>query len=72
MPFCDKETLEVIHRPSYKAAKGSQSTATGGMAAHETKHRMGKHLLMLYTQPYNDGIHSCCPPTRWGDHSNKS
>jgi hypothetical protein len=28
-PFCDKETLEVIYRPSYKAAKRSQSAAAG-------------------------------------------
>ncbi|MEM2842132.1 MAG: hypothetical protein QW201_02385 [Thermoproteota archaeon] len=28
-PFCDKETLEVIYRPSYKAAKRSQSVAAG-------------------------------------------
>ncbi|MEM3368469.1 MAG: hypothetical protein QW193_04335 [Nitrososphaerales archaeon] len=28
-PFCDKETLEVLYRPSFKAAKRSQSAAAG-------------------------------------------
>ncbi|MEM2550208.1 MAG: hypothetical protein QW689_07330 [Nitrososphaerota archaeon] len=28
-PFCNKETLEAIYRPSYKAAKRSQSAAAG-------------------------------------------
>jgi endogenous inhibitor of DNA gyrase (YacG/DUF329 family) len=32
-PFCDKETLEVIYRPSYKAAKENRSASARARTA---------------------------------------
>jgi len=29
-PFCDKETILVLYRPSYKAARRSRSAGAGG------------------------------------------
>jgi len=51
-PFCDKEILEVIYRPSYKAAKRSQSAAAGSKT---TWRRVGEGIILLSEKCSNCG-----------------
>jgi MoaA/NifB/PqqE/SkfB family radical SAM enzyme len=50
--FCDKETLGVIYRPSYKAAKRSQSAAAGSKI---TWRRVGEGIILLSEKCSNCG-----------------
>jgi len=51
-PFCDKETIEVILRPSYKAAKSSQSAAAGSKT---TWRRIDEEIILLSDECSNCG-----------------
>jgi sarcosine oxidase delta subunit len=51
-PFCDKETLEVIYRPDYKAAKRSQSAAAGSKTSWR---RVGEGIILLSEKCPNCG-----------------
>jgi hypothetical protein len=51
-PFCDKETLEVIYRPSYKTAKRSQSAAAGSKT---TWRRVPESIILLSERCSNCG-----------------
>jgi hypothetical protein len=51
-PFCDKETLEVIYRPSYKAAKRSLSAAAGSKTSWR---RVGEGIILLSEKCSNCG-----------------
>jgi hypothetical protein len=51
-PFCNKETLEVIYRPSYKVAKRSQSASTGSKTSWR---KVGEGITLLSEKCSNYG-----------------
>jgi endogenous inhibitor of DNA gyrase (YacG/DUF329 family) len=51
-PFCDKEILEVIYRPSYKAASRSRSASAGGRT---TMRRVPEGITLLSEKCPNCG-----------------
>jgi len=51
-PFCDKETILVLYRPSYKAARRSRSAGAGGKT---TWRRVSEGITILVDKCPNCG-----------------
>jgi hypothetical protein len=51
-PFCEQETILVVYRPSFKAAKSSRSAAAGGKT---TWKRVEEEITILSEKCSNCG-----------------